>query len=413
MVASFFLHNKQSLTLLGAILIGSSIGYFFQDKAVFFKPAGDVFLHLLFTLVVPLIFFSVASSLANKGSAGRIKSIVWNMGAVFVFLSVSAVSVMALAVQFFPAVKEISLPLQAAQQVQHSSVGDLLVRTATVSDFFELLSKKNLLPLIIFSLLVGFAVSALGETAKAMKQFLAAGEAVSIKIVSYIMLLAPVGLGSYFAYLVGTMGVGLLGSYVKAVSFYFLIAFLYFFIGNSIYAFIAGSWEGVKRFWSHIAPPALTAFATGSSVASIPSNLEASRQMGVPADIREFMIPLATALHKQGSCLAALLKISLLFGLFDLQFSGFSTVGSAMIVAILCGTVMGCIPSGGFIGEMLIIDLYGFPPETLPIIAMLGALVDAPATMVNATGANMATLLVARRMEGKKWLDQSKKLASV
>lgn len=403
---SFFKHNKQSLLLLIAIIAGSFAGYTLQEKALIFKPAGDLFLNLLFTLVVPLIFFSVSSAAANKGSHQRLKKLALNMSVVFIFLSLFAVSFMMLAVQFFPAVKDIVIPIQTETPVQAVSAGDLLVRTATVSDFSELLSKKNLLPLIFFSLLIGFAISALGERAKSMKELLAAGEAVSIKIVSYIMFLAPIGLGSYFAYLVGTMGVSLLGSYVKAVSFYFIVALVYFFGMNTLYAFLAGSWEGVKRFWGHIGPPALTAFATGSSVASIPANLSASEKMGVPADIREFSIPLATTLHKQGSCLAAVLKIALLFALFDLPFDGFTTLLIAMTVAILCGTVMGCIPSGGFIGEMLIIDLYGFPPEALPIIAMLGALVDSPATMLNATGANMATFLVARLMEGKDWVKQ-------
>jgi Na+/H+-dicarboxylate symporter len=105
-----------------------------------------------------------------------------------------------------------------------------------------------------------------------------------------------------------------------------------------------------------------------------------------------------------GSCLAAILKISFLFGIFGVPFEGLGTYFSAILLSILAGVVMSGVPGGGLIGEMVIVTLYGFPPEAFPIIATIGYLVDAPATMINATGDTVAAMLVARLVEGKNWM---------
>jgi Na+/H+-dicarboxylate symporter len=160
----------------------------------------------------------------------------------------------------------------------------------------------------------------------------------------------------------------------------------------------------VRMFWKNIIPPSLTALATASSVATIPSNLEAANKTGIPRDISEVVIPIGATIHMEGSCLAAMLKIAFLFGLFHMDFSGIQTILTAIGIAILCGTVVSGIPGGGVIGEILIISLYGFPPEAFPIITMIGTLVDPPATMVNAIGDNVASMLVARILEGSDWI---------
>jgi Na+/H+-dicarboxylate symporter len=124
----------------------------------------------------------------------------------------------------------------------------------------------------------------------------------------------------------------------------------------------------------------------------------------VPEDIREVVIPVGATIHMEGSCLSAILKIAFLFGIFGQDFAGPGTILIAVGVAMLSGTVMSGIPGGGFLGEMLIVTLYGFPPETLPLLSMIGTLVDPPATMVNACGDNVCSMMVARVLEGPQWI---------
>ena len=150
--------------------------------------------------------------------------------------------------------------------------------------------------------------------------------------------------------------------------------------------------------------PSITSLATCSSAASIPVNLKATQMMGIKKDIRDTTIPLGAALHKDGSVMGGVLKIVFVFGIFGLDVSGFGTFALIIGVSLLVGIVMGAIPSGGMIGEMLILSLFGLPPEALPIIAAISTLIDPPATLLNASGDNVASMMVSRSVEGKNWL---------
>lgn len=403
---SFFKHYGWSLTLLGSIAVGCMLGLIFKEKAVIFKPFGDVFLNLLFTIVVPLVFFSIASAVAAMNNVQRLGRIVLWMMVVFIVTGIIASVLMLAAVHFYPPAQGVNIALPADAQVENLKVSDQIVKAFTVSDFSDLFSKKNMLALIIFALLVGLSACTLGEKARPFTVFLLSGNEVMMKAISYIMLYAPIGLAAYFAYLVGVLGPQLLGAYVRAMTIYYPVAMAYFFIGFSFYAFLAAGTKGLKVFWPNIMPASLTALATCSSMATIPANLEAAKRIGVPADIREMVIPIGSTIHMDGSCLSAILKIAVLFGLFHMDFFSPWAMATAVGVALLSGTVMSGIPGGGFLGEIMIVTLYGFPIQALPIISMIGTLVDPPATMVNAIGDNVSSMLVARVLGGKNWMSR-------
>lgn len=399
-----------SIRLLVSILIGSFLGIFLKKDAVVLKPFGDIFLNLLFTVVVPLVFFSISSAVAGMRDVRRLGRIMGWMMLIFVATGIISSTVMIAGVKMYPPVDEKMMTTfrnpsarPAAGVQDDKNVGGQIVRAFTAADFTELLSKKNMLALIVFSLFMGLATSASGDKGRPFGQFLLSGNAVMTKVIGYILWYAPIGLGAYFAYLAGVFGPELLGSYGRAMMLYYPLAIFYFFIGFSLYAYLAAGIKGVKIFWVNIIPAALTALATGSSVATIPTNLEAAKKIGIPQDIREVVIPIGATIHMDGSCLAAVLKIAFLFGIFQMDFSGVATIMTAIAVALLSGTVISGIPAGGMLGEMLILTLYGFPLEAMPMITMIGTLVDPPATMVNATGDNVASMMVARVFGGKDW----------
>ncbi|MCY2926348.1 MAG: cation:dicarboxylase symporter family transporter, partial [Planctomycetota bacterium] len=124
----------------------------------------------------------------------------------------------------------------------------------------------------------------------------------------------------------------------------------------------------------------------------------------VPRDISEVVIPIGAQIHMDGSCLAAIVKIAFLAGLYGLPLETPAQIGEAVVVAILAGMVMSGIPGGGFTGELLIVTMYALPPESLVLINTIGTLVDPPATAVNAIGDNVASMMVARILGGKRWL---------
>ena len=394
-----------SLVLIFFIIVGSGLGMVFKERAAFFKPFGDVFLNLLFTIVVPMVFFSLSSAVAVMTDARRLGKIMVCMIVVFAAMGIVSSTISVAAVKLYPPAVGMKLDtLGTVADQTNTSVAQQLVNAVSVSEFGDLLSKKNMLALILFSILIGLAASRVGEKGRAFTDMLVAGREVMMKALSYVMLYAPIGLGAYFAWLVGVFGPKLLGTYFRAMTLYYPLAIAYFVVGFTVYAYAAGRGLGVKAFWGNIIPAALTAWGTGSSVATIPLNLEAAQRIGVPEDVREVVIPMGASMHMDGSCVAAVVKIALLVGLFGVDFSGPQAWFKAVGVACLAGTVVSGIPGGGLLGEIMIITLYGFPMAALPLITMIGTLVDPPATMVNAIGGNVASMMVARILEGKNWI---------
>lgn len=413
-----FMKNYQmSLVLLISITLGGILGVILGPKAKVLEPFGQIFLNLMFTIIVPLVFFSVSSSIANMVSMNRLGKIIISIAIIFTITALlSGILSIAGALIFNPVKGIESDSIKAilsgsgeeiANEAGQLSLSQQLVKTITVNDFFGLFSKSNMLQLIIFSLLFGIATALVGEKARVVKDFLNGASEILMKVVKIIMYYAPIGLGCYFASIIGQLGTQILEGYLKVFLLYLGLAAINYFGFFSIYAYVAAGKAGVKTFWKNAIAPTITALATCSSAATIPVNLEATKKIGVPNDIAETVIPLGVNTHKDGSVIGGVLKIVFLFGLFGKDIHNIPMLLSILVVGFLVGAVMGAIPGGGMIGEMLILSIYGFPLEALPVIAIISTIIDAPATVLNSTGNTVCAMLASRFVDGKKWLKQS------
>ena len=142
-------------------------------------------------------------------------------------------------------------------------------------------------------------------------------------------------------------------------------------------------------------------------MATIPANLEAARAMKVPDHIANLAIPLGAPLHKDGSSISSIIKIAAVFAIMGKDFTDPYTILLALGITIIVSTVEGGIPNGGYIGEILIMTVYNFPVEMLPVVMIIGTLVDPMATLLNATGDTVSAMLVTRFTEGKDWLKKA------
>lgn len=392
------------ITLIAAIAIGSVIGLYYGEDAKVLEPLGQVFLNLMFTIVVPLVFVTISSAVGNMVNMKRLGRILGSMFATFVATGLVAALVIIVTVKLFPPALGANIVMEATSDLEPVSLPTAIVKALTVSDFKDLLSRSNMMPLIVFSILFGFCVSCFGDKDNVICRLLDALSKVMMKMVDLIMLYAPIGLGAYFAVLVGEFGPNLLGAYLRAMKIYYPVCILYFFIAFPAYSYFAGGIEAVKRMFRYMLPPSITSLATQSSISTLPVNLEAAANIGVPKDIREIILPIGATMHMDGTVISSILKISFLYGIFGLEFSGFGTYAAAILISILGGVVMSGIPGGGLIGEMLIVSLFGFPMEAFPVIATIGFLVDPPATWINATGDTIVSMIVTRFVEGKDWV---------
>ncbi len=404
---SFWQQYRLLLSLLIGISAGCILGVLAPEFSKALSPLGDLFLNLMFCIVVPLVFVSLSNAVGHMVSAKRLGRILGCTLLVFFGTGLVAGLIILAVVTAFPPAQGTHIALEAAELAQKQSIGSMIVDAVSVNDFPLLLSRSHMLALIVFSILFGFCVSSCGGADSPVARLLENLSRVVMKMVDLVMWYAPIGLGAYFAGLVGDLGVSILSDYGRALLIYLPLCAGYFILFFPFYAFLAGGREGVRRMLKNILPPTLTSLATQSSVATIPVNVDACRAIGVPDDVRDIVLPMGATMHMDGTVFSGILKISFLFGVFGQDFTSPGTLITALLIAIFSGVVMSGVPGGGLVGEMLIVSVYGFPPEAFPIIATIGVLVDAPATCINATGDTIAAMLVSRLVEGRNWLSRA------
>ena len=411
-----FLSNyKSTIILLVAIIVGAIVGLIFGEKATVLQPLGDIFLNLLLVVIVPLIFLTITTSVAKMKQPKRLGKIVGTIVLIFVITSLIAVLVGFLSTYFIKLVnpEDSGKILEALEETteeeeaEELSIAQRTVNLITVNDFSKLLSRDNLIALLIFSIIFGIAMNMSKEKAEPVLNFLNSANVIVNNIIKIIMYYAPIGLGCYFAALVGSFGASIAVGYLKTFVIYTVVAILFYIIVYTIYAFIAAKSKGVKVYWKNVIPATLTALATCSSAATIPVNVECAKKMGVPEDIAETTIPLGTSFHKDGSIIGSMFKIMFLVCLFGTNVTTPGAVLSLLGIALLANLLITAVPiGGGTISEMLIITMMGFPVAALPILTIIATIIDPPATMLNVVGDTASSMMVARIVDGKDWMEK-------
>lgn len=404
---------KSTLILLGSVVIGAICGLIFKEKAEIVKPLGDLFLNLLLVIIVPLIFFTITSSISKMNEKKRLSKIL--ISTIVIFLITSVVAVLF----GFLTTAKINLVnpenTEAIKEVFDNTVEEgvelnILERTVSVlstNSFVNLLSTSNLVALIVMSVLFGIAINKAGEKGKKVTELFDSFSEIMYKLIEIIMYYAPIGLGCYFASLVGTLGGTIAVGFLKTFVVYTLVCLVFMAVFYSLYAFIAGGFKAVKAFWSNIIPSALTSIGTCSSAASVPVNIECTKKMGVPNDIAETTVSLGTSFHKDGSCIGSVFKIMFLVSLFGTSLSTFGDVSKVLGIALLATLLVTAVPiGGGTISEMLILTMMNYNVAALPILTIVATIIDAPATLLNVVGDSASAMMVTRVVEGKDWINK-------
>ncbi len=409
----FFMNYRQSIILLGAIILGAIVGIVWGEGAKVLSPFGDIFLNLLLVIIVPLIFLTISTSISNMEQPKRLGKIIVNIFLVFIIMSLVAVFIGFLSTYFIELVDvedteliKSTLKSDAVAEDEELSILDRTVDAITVDDFVGLFSRQNIIALILFSILFGLAMNFSKEKAKPLRDVLVSATDIIMNLLKIVMYYAPIGLGCYFAALVGTFGAEIAIGYAKTFIIYTVVAVFFYFVIYSLYAFIAAGSKGVRAFWKNIFPATVTALATCSSAASIPVNLAAAKAIGVSDDIAEPMIPLGTSFHKDGSIIGSVFKIMFLVGLFG-GINIATSLGIAQVIgtALVATLLVTAVPiGGGTISEMMIITMLGYPVGALPILTIIATIIDPPATVLNVIGDTSGAMLVARMTDGKNWL---------
>ena len=394
--------------IVGAIfpVVKDANGEIVSKGATILEPLGTVFINLMFCVVVPMVFCSIASAIANMESAkkaGKIMGV--TLGTFFVTAGIAAIIMYGIC-RIFPLVQG---QYQATEGEVGSGLGlaDLIVNFFTKPDFYELLSRRAILPLIVFAVLCGFGIQMAGGKKTMTAKLLADITNCIMKVVKLISYYAPIGFFGFFSYLIATYGPELIGDYSRTLIIYYVVCFAYMFIFFPIYARFGGGKGAVKVMFKNLFKPAAVSFGTCSSVATIPTNMEAAENTGISKDVSDIVMPLGATMHMDGSSMSAIIKVAFIFGIFGKDF-GTGEAILAILVAVFSSVAMSGIPGGGGTGELVLCTIF-FPDQmaiAYPIAIALGNLVDPPATMVNAAGDYVVSYIVARFVDGKNWLQK-------
>lgn len=403
---------KSTIILLLSIIIGTFIGLIFKEKACVLSPLGDIFLNLMFVVIVPLIFLTITSSIIKMENPKRLGKIMITILIVFAVMSIIAALIGVVSSYTIKLIdsKDINnLTNLLNQDVVISEEVNILQKTAnllTVNDFYKILSKENIIAILVFSIIFGFAIRKSKDKGKKVIELILSLNEVVINIVNIIMYYAPIGLGCFIATLIGSYGSVIAIGFLKTFIVYTLVCiFIYVFV-YSAYVFLVSGKKGLKAYWKNIIGPSTTALATCSSAATIPINIKYTKEMGVPSDIAETTIPMGTSFHKDGSVIGSAFKIMFLIYLFGKDINILTILG----VSLLSTLLITAVPiGGGTISEMFILQILGFPSSALPILSIIATIIDAPATVLNVVGDSCSSLIVARIIDGKNFLKLNRK----
>ena len=368
------------------------------------EPLGTLFINMMFCIVVPMVFCSIASAIANMDNAKRAGKVMGATLATFFVTAAIAAVIMYVVCRFVPLVSS-SYEAVEGEVGEAMSVGEMIVAFFTKPDFSELLSRRAILPLIVFAVLFGFGVQMSGGKQTMVAKFLAGATDALMNMVKLVSYYAPIGFFGFFACLVATYGPELIGDYSKTLLIYYVLCFVYMFTMFPLYARFGGGKGGAKVMFKNLFKPAAVSFGTCSSVATIPTNMEAAEKTGISKEVSNVVLPMGATMHMDGSAMSAIIKVAFLFGVFGKDF-GTGEAILAIVVAVFSSVAMSGIPGGGGTGELALCTIF-FPEQmaiAYPMALALGNLVDPPATMLNAAGDYVASFIVSRFVDGKNWL---------
>lgn len=412
---------KKTLTITQKIFIGLGLGiltgillYYFVPAGVFrdtfliegvFYVIGTGFMRLLQMLVVPLVFFSLATGALSMGDTASIGKIGIKTLVFYMFTTSVAIGIALLLSNFIKPGLDMdltSVETVAVEINEAPSAIDTLLGIIPTNPI-EAMAQGNMLGIIFFALLVGLICAMIPEELTLFTRILNEGNSLMMKMTSLVMKVAPFGVFALIARTFSQLGfetflpmmkymAAVVGALILHVGFVYIPLLILLARVNPI--------TFVKKF----AGPMTFAFSSASSGATIPLTLDAMDEMGVPRKISAFTIPLGATINMDGTAImqgCAVVFISFAYGI-PLSFADFVTV---ILTATLASVGTAAVPGVGLITLSMVLRSVGLPVEGIAMIMGIDRILDMLRTAVNTTGDATVTMIVAKQ-DGSLNLDQ-------
>ena len=392
--------------ILAGVLFGLVVGWYWEGAATRVAWLGDLFLNALSMLVIPLLVSAVITGVTSIGDVrhlGRLSAVTVSYYLVTVVIAVVIGLVMVNLVR--PGIgmptEGLSIPDEVADAVGSDGVGDVLLRLIA-PNLIDAAADTNLLPLIVWSVAFGIALASLGEAGRPAARFFYAFNAGMMKLVSWVMYFAPVGIFGLIAGMFGKAGsaeafvetlsrVGLhVATVLTGLGVHFVVLTLILVtVGSRSIAYLGNMLRAI-----------VTAFATASSTATLPLTLQCAKESGIDERARRFVLPLGSTVNMDGTALyeaAAAMFIAQAYGL-EL---GLGQQAVIVITATLAAIGAAGIPQAGLVTIIIVLQVIGLPLEGISLLLAVDWFLDRFRTATNVWGDAVGAAVVDRYVRSR------------
>jgi Na+/H+-dicarboxylate symporter len=385
------LKNNMLTWILASMALGIFFGIEYPNQMIAAQWIGQLFINLLKLIVLPLIFCALVSAITSIGGMERLSSIgVFTLGYVLVSVSIAVTIGLVLLNVFQPGVGiPPSLILANATPADAAPMGfSNYLLTLFPPNIVAAAAKYEIMPIVFFSIVFSLAAITVGNTAKPVIEFFVGLRNILIKMILWLMYLTPIGLFS----LLGTAVAEASIEHLLLQSLAGMVFFILVFLGGLT---LQISWQialatyltrrNPRLFFSSASNALITAFATSSSMATLPVTMIVAKELKVNDDVARFVLPLATTINLAGTAMYEAVSALFFCQILGLHLSIFSQIG-VFITAILAGMGATGIPEGGLITMVMVLRSVNVPTSAIGLLLPFDRILDRFRTMTNVTG---------------------------
>ncbi len=385
------------LKITVALLLGVAAGFLFGSTIEIIQPLGDLLMRLLKFLIIPLVLFTLMAGV-NQTRPGELGRMGGKVLLYYVLTSAFALVIGITVASFFNPGTGLTIPEGAKVDVPEApSFTELLLGIVPVN-IFEALLNLDLLAIIFTALIFGFAVSAMRHAEEdeekgmgdVLFRLIEAGEKASIKIMEWVLLYLPIGIFAIIAVTVGSQGAESLTTLGKLI----LVVYAGLLVQLIIYGLLLALFKvSPLAFFTQARTAMLTAFATQSSLGTLPVTINAARNIGLKEGLYGFSLPLGATINMDG----AAIRIGA-SAIFAANVVGIDLSMAAIIGIVLTGTLASIgtagVPGAGLITISTVLLQAGLPLEVVALIGSVDAILGMGATATNVTGDLVGTTII-------------------
>ncbi|OIK10898.1 cation:dicarboxylase symporter family transporter [Bacillus sp. MUM 13] len=386
--------------IVGAIFYGNS------DIAKYLQPIGDIFLRLIKMIVVPIVISSIIIAVAGVGDIKQLGKIGGKTILYFEIITTVAILLGLLSANIFKpgagvdmghlSKTDISSYVDTAKTTEQHSFADTIVNIVPANPI-SAIANGDMLAIIFFALMFGFAISAIGEKGKPVIRFFQGTADAMFYMTNQIMKVAPVGVFALIGVTVSKFGLSSLIPLGKLIITVYGTMFFFIIVVLGLVAKIAGF--SIFKLIKTLKEELILAFSTASSESVLPKLMEKTEKLGCPKHISSFVIPTGYSFNLDGSTLYQSLAAIFIAQMYGIDLSITKQISLVLVLMVTSKGIAG-VPGVSFVVLLATLGSVGIPVEGLAFIAGIDRILDMGRTVVNVIGNSLAAIVISK-WEGK------------